>query len=43
MDEYMGDFRILTKTSRWDSSEEAHTDLYILDENLEYKSSLENL
>mgnify|MGYP001942307953 CR=1 FL=1 len=44
MDEYKDDFRILTKTNRWNSKwEEAHTDLYILDENLELKSSLQGL
>jgi len=44
MDEYKEDFRILTKTSRWNSNwEDSHTDLYVLDKNLEVKSSLENL
>lgn len=44
MDEYDWDFRILTQTNRWNQDwEESHTDLYILDENLELKSSLENL
>ena len=44
MDEYNSDFRILTSTRRWNSKwEEAHTDLYVLDKNLELKSSLQNL
>ena len=44
MDEYNWDFRILTSTNRWNSEwEESHTDLYILDEDLELKSSLLNL
>lgn len=44
MDEKDWDFRILTKTSRWDwKAQDAHTDLYILDDNLELKSTLGNL
>lgn len=44
MDEYKWDFRILTKANSWNFSwEQAHTDLYILDNNLELKSSLQNL
>ena len=44
MDEYNSDFRIITSTRRWNSKwQEAHTDLYILDKDLELKSSLQNL
>lgn len=44
MDEYKGDFRILTKTNGWNSQgEKAHTDLYVLDSDLAVKSSLQNL
>lgn len=44
MDEYAGNFRILTQTNSWNSKEnESHTDLYILDKNLNLKWSLKNL
>lgn len=44
MDEYKWDFRILTQTNRWNSREnESHTDLYILDKDLDLKWSLKNL
>lgn len=45
MDEYQGNFRILTHTSRWNSTgeDQSHTDLFILDENLEELSRLEGL
>ncbi len=44
MDENDGDFRILTKTSSWSNMwGQSYTDLYILDESLELKWSLEKL
>ena len=44
MDEYNSDFRILTSTRRWNrNQQDSHTDLYVLDENLKLKSSLQNL
>lgn len=44
MDEYKGDFRILTQTNNWNSvGNESHTDLYILDKNLDLEWSLKNL
>jgi inhibitor of cysteine peptidase len=43
MDEYKGDFRILTSTNTWWEKREQHTDLYILDKDLELKWSLKNL
>jgi hypothetical protein len=44
MDEYENNFRILTSTNNWTwNNQERHTDLYILDEDLELKWSLTNL
>ncbi len=43
MDEYKWDFRILTSTNNWGQVREQHTDLYILDKNLDLKWSLKNL
>ncbi|MDD2907756.1 MAG: beta-propeller domain-containing protein [Candidatus Gracilibacteria bacterium] len=44
MDEYKTDFRILTQTNNWNSTtNESYTNLYILDKNLDLKSSLTNL
>ncbi len=44
MDEYRGDFRILTQTDNWNSSKrKKFTGLYILDKDLKLKSKLENL
>lgn len=44
MDEYKKDFRILTQTNNWNSIwNESHTDLYILDSDLNLKWSLNNL
>jgi len=38
MDEYKENFRILTQTNRWNSVDnESHTDLYILDKDLDLK------
>ncbi|MFK7779939.1 MAG: beta-propeller domain-containing protein [Candidatus Gracilibacteria bacterium] len=44
MDEYKGDFRILTQTNNWNTREnQSHTDLYILDKDLNLEGSLTNL
>ncbi len=44
MDEKDWLFRIITTSNRWESREnKSHTDLFILDENLEKYSALENL
>lgn len=44
MDEYKTNFRILTLTNNWNpSGNDSHTDLYILDKNLDLKWSLKNL
>jgi len=44
MDEYKENFRILTQTNRWNSKDnESHTDLYILNKDLDLKWSLKNL
>ena len=43
MDEKDDYFRIITSTNNWRGWSEKHTDLYILDKDLELYSSLENL
>jgi uncharacterized secreted protein with C-terminal beta-propeller domain len=44
MDEYKGNFRILTQTNNWNQTgNESHTDLYILDKDLDLEGSLKNL
>jgi uncharacterized secreted protein with C-terminal beta-propeller domain len=38
MDEYKTNFRILTQTNNWDNTtNQSHTDLYILDKDLNLK------
>jgi uncharacterized secreted protein with C-terminal beta-propeller domain len=44
MDEKDSYFRIITSSNRWDSKDrKSHTDLFILDKDLNKYSSLENL
>jgi uncharacterized secreted protein with C-terminal beta-propeller domain len=43
MDEKDNNFRIITTTNNWANNNEKHTDLYILDKDLELVSSLNNM
>ena len=43
MDEKDTDFRIITSTNNWWPEREQHTDFYILDKNLKFVSSVNNL
>ena len=43
MDEKDSKFRIITSTNNWGAKREQHTDLFILDKNLNLYSSLKNL